>query len=192
MVLGSHNAWSYAKPKKWWMELIGFTARCQKYDIRVQYEKFNVRCFDLRIRFNEDGVPMIVHGIVEYNIPYYHVEDDLAWLNSKGDCIVRVLLDTRSKKSYSSFQSSRYKKYCEELEKKYQNIRFCEGRNLYNWSVDYDFKNDITFEELYSSVCPPKIIDDWLPILYAKLYNKVNVSMGTNRDVLLIDFVNIQ
>lgn len=192
MVIGSHNAWSYAKPKRWWMELIGFTARCQRYDIRVQYEKYNARCFDLRVRFNSDGIPMIVHGMIEYNIPYYHVQDDLAWLNEKKDCIVRILLDTRSKRQYTEFQREMYIRYCKELEKKYKHIKFCEGRNLYNWEVDYDFKNSITIEELYSSVCPPKFVDDWLPIVYARLRNKANVAMGTDKDVLLIDYVDIQ
>lgn len=192
MVLGSHNTWSYATPKKWWMKLIQFTAKCQKYDIKTQYEKYNSRCFDLRLRFDKDGNPMIVHGLIEYNVSQKRIEDDLTWINEKGDCIVRVLLDTRNAKSYNAFQIEHYKKYCEYLESEYKNIKFCEGRNLFTWNIDYDFKNNITIEELYSSVCLPKIIDDWVPILYAKLHNKKNISNGTDKDVLLIDFINIQ
>ena len=48
-----------------------------------------------------------------------------------------------------------------------------------------------TCSESYSSVCPPKIIDDWWPWLFAYLNNKKIKEKGTNKDILLIDFVNI-
>ena len=54
MVLGSHNAWSYLPARKWWMKMLAFTAKCQKYDIQTQYEKYNSRCFDLRLTFDDD------------------------------------------------------------------------------------------------------------------------------------------
>ena len=36
----------------------------------------------------------------------------------------------------------------------------------------------------------PRIIDDWYPRIYAKLNNKRNIKLGTDKDILLIDFVN--
>ena len=190
MVLGSHNAWSFLKPRKWWMKLIGFTAKCQKCDIQTQYEKYGVRCFDLRLRFDKDGTPMIVHGPIEYE--QYRFGNDLMWLDGKDDAIVRILLDTRSKKQYTDHQKNAFTICCAILQQTYKNIKFCEGRDLYTWKVNYDFCTNVTFEELYSSVCPPKIVDDWLPWFYAKLHNRKNIQKGTDKDVLLIDFVNIQ
>ena len=190
MVIGSHNAWSYLKPRKWWMKVAGFAAKCQNCDIVTQYEKYNVRCFDLRLRFNENGDPIIVHGLTEYKID--NIDKDLQWLNDKKDVIVRVLLDTRTKKQYSEFQRTSFVNYCNYIQSTYKNIIFCIGRNLYNWNVDYDFGTSVSIEELYSSVTSPKYIDDWWPWIYAKLHNKKNITKGTDKDVLLIDFVNIQ
>lgn len=192
MVIGSHNAWSYLKPRKWWMKPFVFMSKCQSYDIRTQYEQYDVRCFDLRLRFDKNGNPTIVHGAMAYNITPEEIEYDLRWLDDKKDCIVRVLLDTRTKKQYSEHQKQCYINYCSKIEQLYPNIQFTCGRNLYNWNVDYNFKDNITIEELYSSVCPPKIIDDWYPWMYAKLNNKKNISKGTDKDVLLIDFVNVR
>jgi len=48
MILGSHNSWSYLPPKKWYMKPFRFTAQCQDWDIKTQYEH-GVRCFDLRL-----------------------------------------------------------------------------------------------------------------------------------------------
>ena len=53
MILGSHNSWSYLTPRKWWMKLFRFVAQCQDYDIKTQYEQFGVRCFDLRLKFDD-------------------------------------------------------------------------------------------------------------------------------------------
>ena len=40
-------------------------------------------------------------------------------------------------------------------------------------------------------MCPPKIIDDWIPVLYAKLKNRKIRKEGTDKDILLIDFVDL-
>lgn len=192
MVLGSHNAWSYLKPKKWWMWPFVFTAKCQKYDIRTQYDKYNSRCFDLRVSFNEDGEVNVVHNLMQYKINPSSLNDDLQWLNDKGDVYIRLLLDVRFKKNYTQQQRDMFKAYCEQLVNKFPQLTFICGRNLYNWEVEYDFGNNVSIEELYSSVQPPKIIDDWWPWIYAKLHNKENIANNTDRDVLLVDFVNIQ
>jgi hypothetical protein len=54
-------------------------------DIRTQYLKYGVRCFDLRIRFDENGVPIVAHGIVEYSKFDELTMEDLKWLDGKGD-----------------------------------------------------------------------------------------------------------
>lgn len=192
MVLGSHNAWSYLSAKKWWMKPLAFTAKCQKYDIQTQYEKYNSRCFDLRLAFDEDSNPIVVHNLMQYKITKDQLIQDLQWLNNKGDAYIRVLLDVRSKRKYNKHQISCFKEWCKEAQDQFSNIIFICGRNLYNWEVEYDFKNDVTVEELYSSVTSPYIIDDWFPLIYATLHNKDNIKKGTDKQILLIDFVNIQ
>ena len=192
MVLGSHNAWSYLPTRKWWMKPLAFTAKCQKYDIQTQYEKYNSRCFDLRLTFDDDSNPIVVHNLMQYKITKDQLIQDLQWLNSKGDVYVRVLLDIRSKRKYTNHQVECFKQWCEWAQNEYRNIIFICGRNLYNWEVEYDFGNNVAVEELYSSVTSPYIIDDWFPLIYAKLHNKDNIQKGTDKQILLIDFVNIQ
>ena len=191
MKLASHNSWSYHTPKTWWMKLIGFTAKCQDVDIITQYRLFGVRCFDLRVKF-ENGIPVVVHNIVEYDISEKQLSEDLVWLNSKGDVSVRILLDIRNSKEFTQDQINSFVDYCEKLEKIYKNIEFWCGRNLYNWNIEYPFKYNPSCEEKYASVCPPKLIDDWYPRWFAKENNKEILSQEHNVDFLMIDFVNYQ
>lgn len=191
MILGSHNSWSYLTPKNWWANLIKFTAKCQKYDIRTQYEKYGVRCFDFRLKF-VDGEPVIAHGPVIYKYTLEQLIDDLNYLDEKGDVWLRILHEVRTKKDYTEDNIQAFKAFCADIERMYPNLKCWCGRNLYNWGVDYEFKYNPSCEELYSSVCPPKYLDDWIPIIYAKLHNKKNLKKGTDKDIMLIDFVNIQ
>lgn len=186
MVLGSHNSWSYITPKKWWMKLIRFTAKCQCKNIQEQYN-LGARYFDLRLRGDD-----IVHGPIVFDVTKQQVYEDLQWLNDKGNVVVRVLLDARNAKEYTSEIIDQFVQDCKYLEQTYQNIQFDCGRNLYNWNMEYDFHHEFTTDDLYASVAFPRLIDDWIPIIYAKLRNKANIKRGTDKDILLIDFVNIQ
>ena len=82
------------------MKPIGFMAKCQRVDIRTQYEKYGVRCFDLRIRFNKYGLGIVAHGIVEYCFTASKIYEDLAWLDAQGDCYVRVIHEVRTMKCF--------------------------------------------------------------------------------------------
>lgn len=191
-VLGSHNSFSYLKTKNLLLRPFSFMARCQNVDIIKQYRLYNVRCFDLRIRFNKKGNLVVAHGAAVYKINKSEVENYLNIINNWKDCYVRILLEVRNKKQYNKLNKDLFVKQCKEWESKYKNIKFWCGRNLYNWNVEYKFNNNPTCEELYSSVCSPKLIDDWYPKIYAKKNNKKNIQKGTNKDILLIDFVNIR
>lgn len=190
MILGSHNSWSFLRGSKWWLLPFAFMAKCQKYDIRTQYEKYNVRCFDLRVLFKK-GQFIVAHGFFEYKCTLEDIERDLDWLNKKGDVYVRILHEVRRKKQYTSENIGLFKNICEFFSKSYKNIKFWCGRNLYNWEVDYQFDNEPTCHEDYSSVSKPKYIDDWFPYIYAKINNKKIKEKGTDKDILLIDFVNL-
>lgn len=197
-ILGSHNSWSYLKPKKWWMRPFAFVAKCQSKSIVEQYTAYGVRCFDLRVRWDErNQLPIIAHGLMEYKYTLEMLEADMRWLNAKKDCYVRVLHEVRNEKQYTKYSLFRFKYFCETVVEKYPNIRFWCGRNLYNWQYDYQFnyadipcQSEPTCTEKYSSVCPPKYLDDWFPWLYAKLNNAKIRKQGTADDILMVDFVN--
>lgn len=191
MILGSHNSLSYLPVKKWWMKPIAFTAKCQRKTIKEQYE-LGVRCFDLRVRFNKYGLGIIAHGIVEYGFTASQVYEDLAWLNEQGGCYVRVIHEVRSARQYKHRRKELFQHFCQLIEDEYDNIHFWCGRNLFSWERDYHFDYyDPSCCEKYASVCPPKILDDWWPWLYARLHNKNLRAKETDKEILLIDYVNI-
>jgi len=195
MVIGSHNAWTFLRPRKWWMRLLAFTARCQHYNIYEQHLIFHSRCFDLRVRFDGDRF-VVAHGIIEYEITKDDILDDLRWfsvLSTKDEPIyIRVINEIRSYRKYNADEVERFAAFCKEIEECFPTLVFFCGMNLLpEPSVDYDFGNTVTCEELYASVRKPRIIDDWWPWWYARFHNKKNIAKGTDRDVLLIDFVNI-
>ena len=201
MVIGSHNSWSYLRPRKWWMRLIAFAARCQRVDIREQYLKYGVRCFDLRVRY--DGIRMVLgmkyvntrvaHGIVEYDIDVKSLCRDLEWLDKKGDCYVRVIHEARNEKQKEQSDKGIFQTDCYHMFKKYPHTKFWCGRNLYDWKVDYQFEGEEpTCEETYGSVVPgKKWLYGWWPWLYAVTHNKQIKAKGTDKDILLIDYVDL-
>ena len=176
------------------MKPFNFMAKCQCLNIKDQYNIHNVRCFDLRVRWNDNGEMVIAHGLMEYKYTWEMLDADLTWLNDKKDTYVRVLHEARSKKQYTEYSVTRFRLFCETISQKYPNIHFWCGRNLYDWNFDYNFnpiKDEPTCTEKYSSVCTPKYLDDWFPWLYAKRNNHLIKILGTKDDILLIDFVNI-
>ena len=189
-MIGSHNSWSYLKPIKWWMRPFAFMAKCQKSNIREQYEKYNVRIFDLRIRFeltNDVFYIKLCHGLTEY--PATYLWDDLRYLNNKKDVYIRLILDLRTKNLDKQDQRYNFVDFKDILETKFPNLKLICGRELPSWNKILDVPEPEIVEK-YSSVCPPKIIDDWWTWLYAKLHNKKNREKYSDKN-LLIDYVNI-
>jgi len=198
MVIGCHNSWSYLRPRRWWMRLIAFAAKCQRVDIRTQYLKYGVRCFDLRIRSNGKIGFVVAHGIVEYAIDMESLMDELRWLNQWRDCYVRVIHEVRTERQYTEHSVKWFGYTCHAIEESFPNIRFWCGRNLYNWKKDYIFgdfftwEEEPTCEETYGSVVPgKKWLYCWWPWLYARTHNKAIKARGTDKDILLIDYVDI-
>ena len=202
MILGSHNSWSYLRPSKWYLRPLAFTARCQRKDIRTQYS-LGVRCFDLRIRTDKDGNPRVRHGLFQYDITPCQLAEHLAWLNTHTDVCIRLIHEVRTKRQYTPTAIAGFQEFCHYALPTFPNIRFWCFRNLYNWLPDFppsvgcaaalpQPSPDPSCLEKYSSVCPPRIIDDWLPILYARLHNRKILQQGTDKDILLIDFADIQ
>lgn len=190
MIIGSHNSWSFLSPKKWWQRPFSFMGRCQKVDIEEQYSVYDVRCFDLRLRFDKHGQAHIVHNNFDYGL-LADVESTLGWLNAGKDVAIRILHDVRRRKDYTPESCNRFYMECKRLEATYPFIKFWCGRNLYNWEEDYIFSYYPTCCEDYASVSAPRLIDDWWPWIYAWCKNRKIRINGTNKDILLIDFVNI-
>ena len=188
-ILGSHNSWSYLPVKRWWMRPLAFMARCQRLDIRRQYE-MGVRCFDLRVRFHY-GQMVVAHGIVEYAIDMTTLIEDLEWIDVQGGCYVRVIHEVRNKRQYESTSKMFFESFCYVVRSDLRNIRFWNGRNLYNYEKDYEFGEDPSNDGKYASVCAPRLIDDWWPWLYARLHNRRISLKDCDKEILLVDFVDM-
>ena len=190
MQLISHNSFTFAQPKKWWMRLLNFSAKCQDVNIGAQYEKYGIRAFDLRLRFHVENRILqedVVHGLIEYDYNYFSA---LQYLNEKGGCIVRVIHDVRTRKQYEQSDAQYFRFTCQSLQMFFKNIKFFGGTNLYNGKKEYDFGNDFSIEGCYGSQITPTWFWGLYPRLYAFLFNKKNIKLGTDKDLLMIDFVN--
>ena len=189
-LIGSHNSCSYATPKKWYMKLFHFAARCQELDIKTQYEKYNVRVFDIRIKVDKYYNVEICHGLISFDID---IKDVLRYLNSKKDCYCRIILEDNLNTPNGKDKRTRFIKICRIIEQDYPNIKFFGGIAKYPWGEKlYDFNNNIELDDNYSSVKAPKLIDDLYPRWYASKNNKYIYAAGTNKQCLFIDFVNIK
>ena len=192
-ILGSHNTMSYLKPKNWFYKIFAFTARCQSKSIQDQYYIYDVRLFDLRFKFNKKGEVSFAHGAVEYE---GNIEEIMNFLNSLNNIPVRIMLENKP-----GDKENEFKAWCEYLKNTYKNIRFFGGRNKWSWEELYKFDMaHPSLEDKYSSCNtnePGKpqtgtYLDDLCPIIYAKQNNKKNLAKGTDKDYLMIDFVEIR
>lgn len=177
------------------MRLIAFTARCQRMNVYQQY-RHGVRCFDLRIRFDKNGSPILAHGIVEYD---YMVEDlfgDLELLNilarTNETVYVRLINEVRKERDDTETNRDRFSAFCNQVEKQYESIRFWNGSNLLSKPCCiYRFAHHADCEELYASVRKPRLLDDWWPWWYAVTHNKKNWKRGTEKEFMMMDFVDL-
>ena len=184
-MIGSHNAWSFLKPKKWYLRPFAFMAKCQDKNIQKQYAAGS-RYFDLRIRFDKHMDPVICHGAMEYKYTPKQLEYDFKWLDFQGDAYIRIILELRGKYAGTeNWQKLLFLDYYNYLHEKYPSIVFLNGATLPSGEKVLDLE-DLPIAEMYSSVCPPKLLDDWIPIIYAKLHNKKNMKKYSD---LLMDFV---
>lgn len=181
-MIGSRCSFSYLPAKKWWMRPFEFMAKCQEKTIQEQYTH-GVRLFDLRIRFDDRGCPYVCHGLLVYRMTEEELLKELDWINSMGDCFVRVLLETMKvhlNGNLGVYQEECFVKWCSELERFYHNIKFTGGESKMIQKVAYDFKTETqpTIKEGSST---------WWPKL--RYLIKGREKEKENVDFNLIDFI---
>ena len=201
MRLASHNTFTYLTPRKWWGRLLAFTARCQRVDYNRQLD-LGAQMFDLRVRFDKYGKPVVCHGLIEYDDPCFDVGFGLLAINSAAQregviYYCRVVLES---KNPDEFQKGCFRKYCEFLPSSLPYIRFFGGNDRSDWGCKnpvYDFGvplPDIDEKHASTTALFPRFprLDDLWPWLYARLFNHRDMEQGTTHDWLMIDFVDIQ
>lgn len=203
MKIGSHNSFTYLKPKKWWMRMFTIFARCQSKDIFEQY-KAGARYFDLRFRFKSHENTyldiIVAHGLMEYDISFKGVYDILNKLNNlaKSDntkIYIRLLyeLPRKDESKYNYLKEYKFIRLCYFFGNNFRNLIFCGGQRKYDWEPLAVLEPHPRSVDLYSSQTW-KIWDDWYPWVYATIMNNKNYKKYKDKEpkdgFMLMDFVN--
>lgn len=170
------------------MRPFSFVAKCQSKNIREQYDA-GVRLFDLRVRFDKNGEPILAHGLMEYCSD--NLLNDIRFLNSQKDAVVRVILETSCP---NNKQEAWFSNFCYNMQENYLAITFIGGNRKFDWKSIYKFG---TYEPVvvgeFSSVPTDKWygkVNDLWPWLWAKRHNeKVLDEYITFKGYLMMDFV---
>ena len=196
---------SYLTPKKWWMKLGKFMAKCQNKTIEEQY-KAGARWFDLRIAIpkNADaGQPSFCHGLVDYK--GRSVESVLEFLNKKKDAYCRIILEKGDNDAELIF-----KFWVKQWMTSYPDVQVIQIARKGHWVnvMEPNATNPFELKDKYASAnghypqyqnwpgilryktWSGYILDDLWPWIYARFHNKKNIKEHKNQDiVLLVDFV---
>lgn len=186
--LGTHNSMSYLKPLKWWHRPFHFMSKCQSVSIKEQYEKYNARYFDFRVRQGKDGQWYFAHGQSLFFKPGINIYTVCEYLNNKPDVVVRLVLEELKR---NPIKEKLFVELCKELREMFTDITFVGFNTKADWSSLYSYEGQpkISCYEACSSTTG-NILDDWCPYLYAKKYNKDNSKQGCYHEYLLFDFIN--
>lgn len=191
MKLGTHNSMSYLPLQKWYMKPFNFIAKCQKLDIKEQYEH-STRLFDIRINFGKYDIPEFRHGIIAYQGNVDSVFEYLNSLNDKG-IYIRLILEDNSLESKEKKQFSEllFKAFCAEALVKYKNLKLYGGNRKSDWEVLYKFpRKDLNVKQIVGSMTG-NFLNTLCPYLYAKYNNKKNLMETKKNEWVLMDFIEI-
>lgn len=138
-MIGSLKSMSFLGANKTWKNpFLWRSKKTQIVDIKEQYEKYNVRAFDMHLTFVGKSKKAIFayDGIIYETFSIYEY---LNYLNNVGNAYVRVVLDADKK---SIELETRFYEYCSIIESIYQKIKFFGGYRESDFKLIYKFKND--------------------------------------------------
>lgn len=184
MIIGTHNSMTYLRPKQWWGYLFIPFWRCQKRTIQEQWDA-GVRCFDLRVTFEEYGKPVFAHGIVRLKGDVYQAIAEIAGLARQKDKRVCIRLVCECL-SADDDVAALFNTLCFRIEKLTNLVPF-EGRRKSDWKLLYDFKYKPRLTQHVGSMAPDaRWYEKFMPKLYAKRMNEHN---KPHEDISLYDFI---
>ena len=201
--LASHNSFTYLRPWRWWMRPFAFMARCQRADWREQWIDYDVDLFDLRVRFDKRGDPIICHGLMEYKGNVYALLCDMEKHAEKAGTEIYIRIVSETKRP-TEIDTELYINFCLKIEWRYPQLRFFGGNDRSDWDCRHPYYKFRTpaqdLDDKYSSTTTLfprgfkwlRFLDDLCPILYARLHNRRNIERGTSHEWLFIDFVDIR
>lgn len=177
------------------MYLINWAAKCQSKTLSEQYHS-GVRYFDIRVRFDKKGRPVIAHGLVEYKgiaENYVSILNEIA-RHYKDKVYLRFVLEFNRQPEDWNRQEVLLSEFVQNLMKEYPYLiydyimRKWDEQDIRRYNTD-----TIYLTHKYSSCIGWKRFL-WIPWIYAKLYNKKNMKENeilTNSEnaALMLDFI---
>ncbi len=196
MYYESHNSFTYLSPRQWWLKPFAIFAKCQSLDFKQQYAA-GVRCYDVRIRFDDFWRPIVCHGIVEYQFPKgENINTALAWLAdvSAKDVQIAFRLEER-RDDGTDFQEQRMVEFVKRVIAKHgDRLLFDKVYRQRDMTMIYDpqsatlpYKTFIDFGS-YTYECKPSWYGQCLPILYALINNRNPIDESVYQ-MRMMDFV---
>lgn len=177
---------------RWWMRPFRFIDRCQREDVFTQVFIHDVRGLDLRVRFDRHGKPYLCHGLARYEGDVFKEMELVRELSlTDGPVWVRVLLELTPLTRDRRWQKACFVELCRKLDERYHGVLFWGGWSRDKWGRRlYDFKRrEPRVDERYSSVTG-HWLDGLHPWAYARDNNAPILARGTDKEFLMIDFVD--
>ena len=158
MLIMSHKSWSYLPVKQWWMRPFSFVSKTQEVDIRTQYLRYNVKVFDLYVRFDKKNKLVLSNGIFEYKYDADDLFNDLSWIDSRTDCYVQVVHDEKG-------HIQQFKDFCNLLEDSFTHTKFFGGYSADNEEYTFSYSPQIK-SNFFITKSMAKIHNELLKITY--------------------------
>lgn len=198
VIKGSHNTFTYHKPRNWYMNLFSIFAKCQNKNLYEQVFYKNVNAFDLRIRVNKNGKIYISHGLYILKPTLYEILIQIESILLKfcgRKFYLRILLENHNP---NDKQKKLFRNICSNIERKlnYRNITIFGGYDKSLKEEIFIFEENryliYKFEEFHASVANEKFIDKILkhtPKLFDIFNQKRKENWISKRCKYFIDFV---
>lgn len=201
VLLGSHNTFTYCKPKSFWHYFCIPFARCQNKNIIKQIES-GIQLFDIRVRFDNSGYMYLCHGLFKlaFEIPVicyelsgknkkYVLTDKFKFPNfvdwlidnitKYGDqnkqYYFRLILETSKE---NIVQELFFKQFCKEFDnicKSSNNLQILGCNRKFDWKCLYN--NELTEPSIFQHISsypayPESIKVRWYEKICPWLYAK--------------------
>lgn len=194
-MLGSHNSLTYLTPKTIWGKILSPWTKCQNKFLDRQFDS-GVRYFDIRVKFDKNGNPIIVHNKIKYKGDLINILDQfnnyIKLYHNTDIVYLRIILDIR-KTPYNKYEKDRqyglFVDLCNRIDKNYTNLKVNTAITYWNWKSLENFNSPFTMIENHASVEAKW----WQYLLGTKWYaNKVKPLYKdyiNSNEIYLVDYV---
>ena len=186
--LGTHNSCTSYPVKGFWRKLIRWTAQCQSLSVQEQYD-LGARYFDIRIRPGQGGIT-VWHGIVEFKV---NIKEIFEYLNSKGDCIVRLVLENRKweRGERLEMMTGWLEAVHKVLQRDYPKIEWYTVGSKNPWNLIYTNPNtEIVINHNYKMILGWSVLIPWPKFWTKQMKKKQSLpSEGGPFEYFVVDFI---